>query len=222
MQALSRSFEMEVTRTLGLDYLLHVPAAYGQDPDRRWPLILFLHGAGERGDDVRRVALHGPIKVVEAGTDLPFIIVAPQCPEQHWWSDYHDDLLGLIDSVSAEYVVDPARVYLTGLSMGGFGTWHLAAEYPERFAAIAPICGGGLWAYGFPERADDLRGLPVWAFHGLLDDVVPVQETAKLVAVLQAAGGDVKMTIYPDKKHDSWTETYANPALYEWFLSHHK
>lgn len=222
MQTLSRSFELEVTRTLGLDYLLHVPAAYGQDPDRRWPLILFLHGAGERGDDLTRVAVHGPIKVVEAGTDLPFIIAAPQCPENHWWSDYLDDLLGLIDTVSAEYAVDPARVYLTGLSMGGYGTWHLAAEHPERFAAIAPICGGGLWAYGFPERAADLRGLPVWAFHGLVDDVVPVQETAKLVATLQAAGGDVKMTIYPDKNHDSWTETYANPELYAWFLSHHR
>ena len=95
-------------------------------------------------------------------------------------------------------------------------------EHPERFAAVAPICGGGLWAYGFPERAADLRGLPVWAFHGLLDDVVPIQETAKLVAVLQEAGGDVRITVYPDKNHDSWTETYASPELYEWLLSHHR
>ena len=193
-------FTQEITRTQTLDYLLYLPEDYGQDPARRWPLILFLHGAGERGDDVSQVALHGPLQAAATGTDVPGIVIAPQCPENHWWSDYQETLLGLVDEVSAAYAVDPARVYLTGLSMGGFGSWHLAVEYPERFAAVVPICGGGLWAFGFPERAADLRGVPVWAFHGLLDDVVPVQETAKLVAALQAAGGDVKTDDLPGQE----------------------
>jgi predicted peptidase len=222
MPAQAYRFSQEITRTQMLDYLLYLPDDYGQDPTRRWPLILFLHGVGERGTDVSRVALHGPLKAAEDGTDLPFIVIAPQCPLHHWWSDFQPALIGLVDEVSAAYAVDPARVYLTGLSMGGFGAWHLAVEYPERFAAVAPICGGGLWAFDFPERVTALRDVPVWAFHGLLDDVVPVQETAKLVAALQDAGGNVKMTIYPDKMHDSWTETYANPELYAWLLSHHR
>jgi predicted peptidase len=116
--------------------------------------------------------------------------------------------------------VDTARLYLTGLSMGGFGSWQLAEAYPRAFAAIAPVCGGALEEWGFPERIAAIKHVPVWAFHGAKDERVPVSMSQKLVDVLQRAGGDVRLTVYPEADHDSWTQTYENPKLYEWFLKH--
>jgi len=113
-------------------------------------------------------------------------------------------------------------IYFTGLSMGGYGTWHLAAEYPERFAATAPICGGAVHFAGFPEKVRALKDVPVWTFHGARDRVVPLAESADPVSTLKACGASCKFTIYPDAEHDSWTETYDNPELYEWFLKHDK
>jgi predicted peptidase len=106
--------------------------------------------------------------------------------------------------------------------MGGFGCWYLGSSRPEKFAAVAPICGGGYWFHGFPERVAAMKGTPVWTFHGAKDDAVPLEETRKLVATLRDSGGDVKFTVYPEADHDSWTETYNNPQLYEWFLQHVK
>jgi len=202
-----------------LAYLLYVPRAYEPRADKHWPLILFLHGAGERGHDLEIIRKHG-IPKIAAERDLPFLAISPQCPTNTWWPEHAGTLIQLVDRTIASHLVDPTRVYLTGLSMGGFGTWHLAACYPERFAAIAPICGGGYWFHGFPERVADLRGVPVWAFHGAQDQTVPPQDTQELVETLRKAGGDVRLTIYPDAAHDAWTRTYDNPALYEWFLSH--
>jgi len=150
-----------------LDYLLFLPADYEADGDKEWPLILFLHGAGERGSDLDLVKKHGPPKRVEHDTDFPFIVVSPQCPAGQIWED--NALLGLLDDVLASHRVDTNRVYLTGLSMGGFGTWSLGMKHPERFAAIAPVCGGGqpLFIRLADERhKSQLRRLPVWAFHG--------------------------------------------------------
>ena len=125
-----------------------------------------------------------------------------------------------MNDVITSYAVDTERLYLTGLSMGGFGTWHLGAVHPERFATLAPICGGGAWFAGFPEKARVLKDVPIWVFHGAKDEVVPLQESEKVVDVLKACGGNVRFTVYPDADHDSWTETYNNPELYEWFLQH--
>ena len=200
-----------------LDYLLFLPRRY--PGRRRWPLILFLHGAGERGDDLEIVKRHGVPKLVEADSSFPFVAVSPQCPTGGRWHLYLKTLGALLDDVTARYAVDPSRIYLTGLSMGGYGTWHLAARYPDRFAAIAPVCGGGLASAGFPDKARALRGVPVWAFHGALDTTVPVAESRRLVDALRAAGGDARLTIYPDAGHDSWTPTYADPALYDWLLA---
>jgi predicted peptidase len=121
----------------------------------------------------------------------------------------------LLDEVSARYAVDPDRIYLTGLSMGGFGTWAWAIAEPHRFAAIAPICGGGA-----PAAVCALRHLPVWAFHGARDTVVPLHRSEDMVRALEACGGNVRFTIYPEAKHDSWTPAYADPELYQWFLQH--
>lgn len=217
-------FTKEVTRTVTLEYLLFLPKDHAADPARRWPLILFLHGAGERGNDIWRVAVHGPPKIVRDRPDFPFIVVSPQCPAGRTWAN--DELLALLDDVIARYPVDRARVYLTGLSMGGYGTWSLGLAYPERFAAIVPICGGGdplKVLLPDPQKAAALRTLPVWAFHGAKDPVVKVGESERMVEALRKAGAqDVQLTIYPDAQHDSWTETYNDPKLYEWLLRHRR
>jgi predicted peptidase len=215
------TIEKEIIQHIRLEYLRYLPPNYGKQPGQKWPLILFLHGAGERGEDINLVKKHGIARVVEE-RDLPFVTISPQCPVNHWWSDVLpvlDDLISLaVDTLN----VDPRRVYLTGLSMGGYGTWHMACEYPNRFAAIAPICGGGPWHLGFPERVSAITRLPTWVFHGAKDDVVPMQSSQVLVDQLRACDGDVRFTVYPEADHDSWTETYNNPALYDWFLSHVK
>jgi predicted esterase len=201
--------------TIKLDYLLYLPDEYNSSTDLKWPLILFLHGAGERGDSLDLVKRHGPPKLVDEGQDFDFIIVSPQCPARQWWSA--DVLIHLLDEVISKYRIDEDRIYLTGLSMGGFGTWEIASKYPQRFAAIAPICGGG-----DPELAWNMRHIPVWVFHGAKDNVVSVALSEAMVESLKKYNNQVKFTVYPEANHDSWTETYNNPELYNWFLQHSK
>lgn len=211
----------EISKQVSLDYLQYLPQDHGKDPTKKWPMILFLHGAGERGDDINLVKKHGIARVVEE-RDLPFVTIAPQCPVNHWWSDFLPVLDSLVSQAVQTLNVDPLRVYLTGLSMGGFGTWHLAAEYPHRFAAIAPICGGVSWMYGFPQRVSEIAHVPTWVFHGAKDSIVPVKASEDMVSALKDCGSDVRFTVYPEADHDSWTETYNNPELYDWFLAHSK
>jgi poly(3-hydroxybutyrate) depolymerase/lysophospholipase L1-like esterase len=206
-----QAFEKEIKVKVKLNYLLFLPEGYGKG-EKTWPLILFLHGAGESGDDLARVKTHGPPKIVEKKKDFPFIVVSPQSPRGGW---NPDALNGLLEDVVARYKVDKDRIYLTGLSMGGFGTWALAAAHPERFAAIVPICGGGN-----PADAKRLKDLPIWVFHGAKDRVVPLARSEMMVKAIRTAGGKPKFTVYPEAGHDSWTETYNNPELYKWLLEH--
>jgi predicted peptidase len=194
---------------VSVKYLVYLPKDYEQKES--WPLMLFLHGKGERGDDLNVVKKHGPPKLIEAGKEFPFIVVAPQCPDIVWWQPV--ELKALLDEVCEKYKVDQDRIYVTGLSMGGFGTWTLAAYQPHRFAAIVPICGGGE-----PETARHFADTPAWVFHGALDPVVPLKSSAEMVEALKKAGGNVKFTIYPDASHDCWTEAYNNPELCTWLL----
>ncbi len=209
-----QAFEKKIKKTVGCDYLLFLPEGYGT-AEVKWPLLMFLHGAGERGEDLRLVKKHGPPRFLDHRTDFGFIVVSPQCPNDVWWPEKLDLLINLLDEIESRYDVDTDRVYLTGLSMGGFGTWSLACGYPERFAAIAPICGGG-------EKylADRLKDVPVWAFHGAKDEVVPLARSEEMVKAVKENGGDAKLTIYPDAGHNSWSRTYSNPELYGWFLKH--
>lgn len=211
-----QTFNKKITKKLESKYLLYLPADYEKDAKKKWPVIMFLHGIGERGDNLELVKKHGPPKLIEQGKDFDFIIISPQCPNDIWWSEQTDVLITLLDEIEAKYRVDTDRIYLTGLSMGGFGTWALAIRYQNRFAAIAPICGGGNRHMALRR----LKNVPVWAFHGAKDDAVLVEESKVMVDAVNAAGGNAKFTIYPDAKHDSWTQTYDNPQLYEWFLSH--
>lgn len=193
-----------------VNYLLYLPHDYRTEHRAKWPLLLFLHGSGESGDDLSRVKLHGPPKLIEAGQDLPFIVVSPQAKETFGWDTA--TLGALLDKVERQYRVDPDRIYVTGLSMGGFGTWAMAAAFPNRFAAIAPICGSGN-----PETAAALRHLPIWAFHGAQDTVVPPEGSANMVKALRAAGArDVQFTLYDDAGHDAWTRTYDDPKFWQW------
>ncbi len=210
----AQHFEAEITKKVECDYLLYLPEGY-KPGGKKWPLMLFLHGAGERGNDLNKLKVHGPPKLVEQGKDLPFIIISPQCPTGEWWPGLVEMLKALVDDVTADYAVDTERIYVTGLSMGGFGTWALAGAYPDTFAAAIPICGGGQ-----PFTAGKLKSVPVWAFHGAKDGTVALSQSENMVEALKRAGGDAKLTVYPEAGHDSWTVTYENPEVYEWLLQH--
>jgi predicted peptidase len=204
-----RAAKMRRQVTVTFDYLLYLPKDY--DRQESWPLLLFLHGAGERGDDLELVKRHGPPKLIAEGQDFPFIVVSPQCPKDQRWQPV--ELAALLDEIVEKHNVDEDRIYVTGLSMGGYGTWALASYLPKRLAAIVPICGGGEthWARGFAH-------LPVWAFHGAKDTAVPLERSEQMIEALKKRGGDPKLTVYPEAEHDSWTEAYANPEIYEWLL----
>ncbi len=213
----AKKFEKPLTRVVKLDYLLYLPKGY-EKSKKDYPMILFLHGAGERGSDINIVKKTGlPERISKERKDFPFIIVSPQCPKDDWWTSEFNilGLNALVDEISDTYRVDKKRIYLTGLSMGGFGSWELAAKYPTKFAAVAPICGGGN-----PRNAKIIKDIPIWVFHGAKDSVVNISKSQEMVDALKKVGSDVKFTIYPEANHNSWTETYNNPELYTWFLQY--
>ncbi|MBK9096676.1 MAG: prolyl oligopeptidase family serine peptidase [bacterium] len=207
-----QQFHKEVLETHEVNYLLYLPDGY-DDASKPWPLVLFLHGAGERGSDLEIIKRNGPPKLVDDGREFPFVLVSPQCPERTTWDNKL--LIHFLDEIEAKYNIDKNREYLTGLSMGGHATWSLAIQNPGRFAAIIPVC-----ARGYSQDVYVLKDLPVWAFHGERDDIVPITDGQKMVDALKNAGGRVKFTIYPEANHDAWTETYNNPEIYDWLLNH--
>ena len=219
--AQQRKMALEVTNEneIDLKYLFFLPQDYYSDKNTRWPLILFLHGMGERGTDLELVKIHGIPKIVKTQKGFPFIAISPQCPIEYVWRD--KEMLQAVESlilkIIKNYQVDKTRVYVTGLSMGGRGTWAIATHRPDLFAAAVPICGGG-----DPRTASLLRDLPFWVFHGALDEGHYPEESEKMIHALKEAGSKVRYTLYPEAYHDSWTETYDNPALYDWMLSNRK
>lgn len=207
--------EKTVSKTVKFGFLLHLPKNY--DAKNKYPLVLFLHGAGERGNDLEKVKIHGIPKLIDKGTDFPFIAVSPQCPENMCWNDLLEDLNVLLDDIIAKYSVDTSRVYCTGMSMGGFGTWAMAIRYPNRFAAIAPVCGGGL-----VFMLEKIKKLPVWAFHGDKDKVVPIFYQQVMIDKMKEFGGEVKFTVYEGVTHNSWDKAYNTKELYDWLLEKKK
>tara|TARA_R110002111_G_scaffold262875_1_gene342524 strand:+ start:80520 stop:81386 length:867 start_codon:yes stop_codon:yes gene_type:complete len=205
--------ELNTMIPVKMNYLVYLPEDYEQK--EKWPLMLFLHGAGERGEDLDLVTVHGPPKLVKNGKQFPFIVVSPQCPKDQLWQPV--ELTALLNEVEKKYRVDQDRIFVSGLSMGGFGTWSLAAYTPYRFAALVPICGGGekFWV-------KKVKHVPIWVFHGGKDTAVPLERSQTLVDELKKANADISFTVYPDAGHDSWTETYDNPKLYEWLLQQKK
>jgi predicted peptidase len=208
----AQSSTVQVAFSATTRYGLVMPKAVAANPAQRWPLLMFLHGSGERGTDLNLVKAHGPWAWLAQQADTPFIVVAPQADVAGGWNPHV--LQALIEKLKATLPVDPDRVLVTGLSMGGFGAWALAIEYPDTLAAIAPICG-----FGDEDRVERIRHLPVWAFHGTDDPVVPIAGHRAAIAALRQAGGAPRFTEYPGVDHDSWTVTYNNPSLYEWLLA---
>ena len=205
--------EGDAERKVEIKFLLFLPTAYGtpEKKDVKWPLLLFLHGGGERGDNLELVKKHGPPKIVEQKKDFPFVTVSPQCPAEKQWNA--DELAKLVDHVANTYQIDSKRMYVTGLSLGGAGTWDLLAKHPGKFAAAVPICGPG-----DPAAAEKMKATPIWVFHGAKDQGVPIAKSEEMVEALKKAGGTVKFTVYPEAGHDSWTETYINEDVYKWLL----
>jgi predicted peptidase len=229
-------------KTLTLDkqcyaYTVYVPRNY--DAGKPWPVIMFLHGAGECGSDGWRPVMQGIATAIMQDIEKwPFIVVIPQKPKiENAWEQYDALVMGMLKQVRKDYTVDGSRLYLTGLSQGGHGTWVLGAKHADVWAAIAPICGygGELWRGDKPkselpppftgkdaELGAALKDMPVWAFHGEADSVVPVKQTQDLVAAVKAAGGSPKMTTYPGVNHNSWDTAYRTEDLGKWFLEHKK
>ncbi len=214
MESIKGNHSGVVQKEVQIQYLVSLPEAYDEKSREVWPLLVFLHGSGERGDNLDLVKVHGPLKHVDQGQNFNFIILAPQCPVNEDFDS--ETLFSLISQIAEMYKVDKDRIYVTGLSMGGAATWDLAMLHPEYFAAIAPVCG--YVNRNYPFKAEALKNLPVWVFHGANDDVVPVHREANMVAALEYFGNKVKFSIYPTANHDAWTETYKNPELYEWLL----
>ncbi|HEY4301872.1 MAG TPA: PHB depolymerase family esterase [Candidatus Didemnitutus sp.] len=227
------------TASHGYEALVSLPLGYDRAPERRWPLILFLHGSGESGHDLSHVAVNGPPKLLDPHATLTpaeqiaarilaekFIVVSPQCPDEGIaWRN--DDLLATLDGVEAKWRVDPERVYLTGLSMGGYGAWSLGLRHAHRFAAIVPVSGGANYLDaldvqdGTSPEAKAVRRAGIWIVHGAKDNVVPVSEATRLYDLFKDAGfADLRITIVPDHGHDVWNALYADPALYDWLLQH--
>jgi predicted peptidase len=225
----------------GTTYKYEVFVPEDWTPHGKWPIILYLHGSGERGDDGLQQTDTGIGTIIRSDRErVPAVVVMPQCRKNIWWiQPPMDDLaIAALEAATKEFHGDPRRTYLTGMSMGGYGVWHLAEKYPGRFAALVVICGGIhpretlLKAHpelaklapsdqptSYAEAADKVGKVPVWLFHGAADDIVPVTESQRMAAALKAVGAEVHYTEYPGVKHVSWDKAYDEPKLFPWLLS---
>lgn len=194
-----------------IKYVIKYPKDYKEG--EKYPVIFFIHGAGTRGDNINALKESFYFKYTDNHSHFPFISIAPQCWADTWF-DLYEELKRFIVRMCEEDYVDKSRVYLMGSSMGGYTTWQLGMSMPEMFAAIVPICGGGMY-----WNAGRLKNVPVWAFHGAKDETVKVEESIKMTEAVNKWGGSAKLTIYPDNNHDAWSDTYSNPAVFEWMLS---
>jgi len=214
-----RKFASEhvIKRMVNTDYLLYLPPEY-ESSDKDWPLLLFLHGGLNGGENLARLMANGPPRIIAVeGKDLPFVVVAPQCPRDDTWFNKQraDAVDALLEHMISTYRIDPDRVYGTGLSWGGSGIWRMAIEHPDRFAAIAPMACAGQ-----PSSAARIKHIPAWVFHGEKDERVLVSHARDMVEALKRVGGNVKLTVYPQGEHNAWTVPYHSQELYDWLLEH--
>lgn len=207
--SIEKTLETPGAKSDSINYLLYLPSDYVADSKQEWPLLIFLHGAGERGDDLDAVKKWGPPRIIESGELLPMIVVAPQCPKGKWWD--LDALDAMLSDLKQHYSINDNQIYLTGLSMGGYGTWNWAVRDPNQFAAIVPICGGGK-----VDKAAQLKDLPIWAFHGDKDKAVKPEKSVEMVDAVNAAGGNAKLTMYEGVGHNSWSNAYGDENLWIW------
>ncbi|MCF7364001.1 MULTISPECIES: prolyl oligopeptidase family serine peptidase [Vibrio] len=204
----------ELENRFSTKFFVYLPKGYNER-DEKWPLIISLHGSGERGTDLELLKKEGMPKLIEEGVEFPFVMVFPQCEKFSAWEP--DRIKLLVDEIVDTYHVDQSRLYLTGYSLGGYGTWATAIKYPDLFAAIAPICGFAM--LGDVAR---LSKIPVWTFHGENDEVMPYKFTEEIANIINKNGGNAKFTLYSDTGHNCWDEAYKSEDLYNWFTSYKK
>ena len=216
MKIQEKTFTLKSGRVKALQYLQYAPDRMKKG--EKYPLIIALHGAGERGNGQCELLKMFPLlRMMEDGLQIPAIVVAPQCPCEWLWTDLCVEVKELADRIVETMPVDTDRIVCTGLSMGGYGTWLMGITYPDFFAGLAPICGGGTsWAVA------QLKNVPVWAFHGDADSVVPVNNSIEMCDRLAAAGGNVKLTLFHREDHDAWTPAFRDTKLIEWLLAQRK
>lgn len=208
--------EWKSDRYFNFKYCKYLPKDY--DETKKYPLVFFLHGAGERGDDLDVASRHGYMKYVrEEGKEYPFIFIAPQCPKGKYWGCYTESLIAFLDCICEELPIDESRIYLTGLSMGGTGAWMLSMAEPERFAAVAPICGSGIYWYG-----EVLVNTPVYMYHGDCDETVPVAESVNMLNSINKRGGNAQLKICYGVGHNAWDIAYDGDELMNWMLAQRK
>ena len=206
-------YSFENKRVEKLNYLLYLP----KNANGKLPMIVMLHGAGERGDNFDLIPVHGVAKYVMQGKEIDAIVIAPQCPNNFIWNHLTVELKELIDFAIEEYGADPDRISITGLSMGGYGTWEMGMSYPGFFSALAPICGGGVsWRVGAIGKT------PVWAFHGDKDSAVPPVNSYEMCDRLKASGGNVRLTVFHGVEHNAWEPAYETTKLIDWLVASHK
>lgn len=204
--------EYKITEIGGLKCIVRYPKEYNNK--QKYPVILFLHGAGSRGDDIKALKINPYFSITEKHPIFPFITVAPQCNKDNWF-ELMSNLHKIVYEITNSDFADEEKIYAVGASMGGYAVWQLAMNLPHAFAAILPICGGGMY-----WNAKRLTGTAVWAFHGDSDEVVFTEESVKMVEKINAAGGKAKLTIYKNTGHDSWTATYSDYEVFQWLLKH--
>ena len=200
-----------------LRYYLYYPEDYNQDEGAQFPLLLFLHGGGESGQDLEALKTNGPPKLLAEGKQFPFLVLAPQHPyPKKWWNIRA--VMDLLETVLSENRIDRDRIYLTGLSRGGSAAWELAVQYPDTFAAMMVVCGMTPVPYAHWINKD----MPIWVFHGALDKVIPIDHSEKMVAKLREMGYPVRFTRFEDVAHNAWERAYATEEVYSWFMTHSK
>lgn len=232
--ACAEPLPMTFKATDGTEVLYRFAAPEKTDEGKPYPLVLFLHGAGERGSDNKAQLKHGVNDILKGAAEIgePVFLIAPQCPQERWWAEPSPDRLGLADAgknrlleavlalveeTATKHPIDRKRIYVTGLSMGGFGTWWMLAESPETWAAAVPICGGGN-----TKDAVNFKDIPIRIFHGAADDVVLPKSSEMMAAALKEIGGKAELTIYPGVGHNSWTQTYRDAEVIKWLFAQKK
>jgi predicted peptidase len=208
--------KLTVIQSKEINYLLYEPLRIALNKTEKRPLLLFLHGGNESGNDIELVKKHGPPHLVNNGCQFPFYILSPQNQETtHFWNE--SLVISLLDSIIHTYPVDTSRIYLAGLSRGAYGAWRLAMQYPAKFAALIAISGAAPSPY-----AKWIGKMPVWVFHGKNDPVIPVSESKRIVEALRRNGNNAKLTLYYNTGHDAWTKTFDNPDVFKWLLEQHR
>ena len=222
---ISPGVQLHTSKDTNLNYAMYIPGEYGVNAEKKWPVVIYLHGLDRANASVKTLKNDPPLNALEHQDFFPFIVVAPKASGEHeiWATDEMiASVIALVDEIEDILSVDPNRIYLTGVSAGGNGVWEIGLHHPGHFAALAPVMGYYGWPFSVPENICDLVGVPVWAFHGDQDETTPLEAEQNIIDALEACGGDAQITIFPGVGHDLDLGNINSSDLYAWFLEHEK